>query len=101
MRRLKYLPKRWNKADVILLVKTNNDEKFLQNYRPISILLAISKIVERIIFRRGEESTEELGILSSAQFGVTTRVFGGVTIISTDRINNFKPQPKYASCSSM
>ena len=39
------------------------------NYRPISILPAISKIMERILYNQLYNYLTEYGLLSSAQFG--------------------------------
>ena len=40
-----------------------------ENYRPISILPAISKIMERILYNQLYNYLTEYGLLSSAQFG--------------------------------
>lgn len=47
-----YFPRLWKQVEVIMILKPNRDPKFPQNYRPISLLPAISKIEVRIIIRR-------------------------------------------------
>ena len=54
----------WKIARLILLIKSGH-----QNYRPISILPAISKIMERILYNKLYNYLTEYGLLSSAQFG--------------------------------
>lgn len=54
------------KLDVIMLTKLKKDNTFPQNYRPISFLSSISKMVRRIILGLLEECTEELHILPEA-----------------------------------
>ena len=43
------VPKIWKKANVIPLFK-KNDKSILKNYRPVSILSSVGKIMERILF---------------------------------------------------
>lgn len=63
MMRLAHFPKIWKEAEVITIPKPLKDSKLPQNYRPISLLTAISKIVERIILPRLQEETENLELL--------------------------------------
>ena len=43
--------------------------KLAENYRPISVLPVISKIMERILFQQLHEYLTNFGILSDQQFG--------------------------------
>ena len=58
----------WKIARVIPLFKSG-DRNMPGNYRPISILPAISKIMERILYSQLYNYLTEYGQLSSAQFG--------------------------------
>ena len=50
--KLGYLPTRWKKADIILFPKPGKDLTNPTNYRPISLIPTISKILERILTNR-------------------------------------------------
>lgn len=52
MLRLRHLPKSWKQAIVIMIPMPNKDKKYQQNYRPISFLLSISNVAERVIATR-------------------------------------------------
>ncbi|GFT06608.1 probable RNA-directed DNA polymerase from transposon X-element [Trichonephila clavipes] len=47
-----HFPTQWKIANVVMLPKPNQDHKFSQNYRPISLLNTTAKIFERIILNR-------------------------------------------------
>lgn len=66
--RIRYFPKRWKDSNVIAILKQRKNRTFPQTYRPISLLLAMSKIVERIAEKRIDEYTEELGIIPDEHF---------------------------------
>ena len=55
-------------ARVIPLYK-NGHRNLPGNYRPISVLPTISKIMERILYNQLYVYLTEFGLLSSAQFG--------------------------------
>ena len=61
-------PDEWKIARVIPLFKSGH-RNMPENYRPISILPAISKIMERILYNQLYNYLTEYGLLSSAQFG--------------------------------
>ena len=61
-------PDEWKIARVIPLFKSGH-RNMPGNYRPISILPAISKIMERILYNQLYNYLTEYGLLSSAQFG--------------------------------
>ena len=60
-------PDEWKIARVIPLFKSGH-QNMPGNYRPISILPAISKIIERILYNQLYNYLTEYGLLSSAQF---------------------------------
>ncbi|GFX34211.1 RNA-directed DNA polymerase from mobile element jockey [Trichonephila clavipes] len=47
-----YFPPAWKHAIITLLPKPGKDAKFATNYRPISLLSTIGKIIEKIILKR-------------------------------------------------
>ena len=61
-------PDEWKIATVIPLFKSGH-RNMPGNYRPISILPAISKIMERILYNQLYNYLTEYGLLSSVQFG--------------------------------
>ena len=65
---LAFFPDEWKIARVIFLFKSGH-RNMPGNYRPISILLDISKIMERILYNQLYNYLTEYGLLSSAQVG--------------------------------
>ena len=61
-------PKVFKIAKVIPLFKKGDREK-IDNYRPISILPTLSKILEKIIFNRFYSFLNTKGFISKNQFG--------------------------------
>lgn len=69
MLNLAHFPNNWKNAIIIMVPKPGLDGKFPQNYRPISLLNAISKIGEKIIRTRLNDEVEEKAIIPHEQFG--------------------------------
>lgn len=69
MLNLGQFPKLWKNAIIIMVPKPGLNGKFPQNYRPISLLNAISKIGEKIIRSRLNDELEEKAIIPNEQFG--------------------------------
>ncbi|MFS5355118.1 reverse transcriptase family protein, partial [Streptococcus agalactiae] len=67
--RTRHFPTGWKQADIIMFSKPKKDKVMPQNYRPISLLPAISKIAERVILRQLKQEAEDLELLPSEQFG--------------------------------
>ena len=61
-------PEEMKKADIIPLYKSK-DEHECTNYRPISLLLTISKLLEKIVYRRTYNFLENTGQLYNSQYG--------------------------------
>ena len=61
-------PNELKKARVIPLFK-GGDQMLFTNYRPISVLPALSKLYERLMYNRIESYIERQSILSNSQFG--------------------------------
>lgn len=66
---LGHFPNKWKNAIIIMVPKPGQDGKFPQNYRPISLLNAISKIGEKIIRTRLDDELENKKIIPNEQFG--------------------------------
>ena len=67
--RREYFPLCWKHAEVIMLNKPGKSLKFPQNYRPISLLPALSKVAERAIKMILDQEMAELNLIPSEQFG--------------------------------
>ena len=61
-------PDQWKVASVTPLLK-NGQRNSPGNYRPISVLPAISKIMERIMYNQLYNYLTKFGLLSNSQFG--------------------------------
>jgi hypothetical protein len=67
--RLNYFPSAWKNASVIPIPKPNKIGSDPASYRPISLLSAVSKILERVILRRLQEHIDDNKILPDIQHG--------------------------------
>ena len=67
--RLGYFPVKWKSAIVKLIPKPNKDTKFAKNYRPISLLSCIGKVLERIVANRLSSHLEENNLFAASQSG--------------------------------
>lgn len=63
-----YFPSRWKKSQTILIKKPNKRKHSTQSYRPISLLPAISKVIERAIYTRQQHEIQNRDILPNYQF---------------------------------
>ena len=64
-----YFPNYWKKSIIIVIGKPGKDPTFPDNYRPISLLPTISKVIERVIKKRIVKFSEENNIIPQFQFG--------------------------------
>ena len=64
-----YFPKDWKIAKVIPINKPGKDPCLPISYRPISLLSAISKLLERVVLSRIEEFLENNNVLPEEQQG--------------------------------
>lgn len=67
--KLKYFPSSWKEAIIIPILKPNKDKLFAVNYRPISLLPSLGKILEKIILNRLNRHEKQNKILIPEQFG--------------------------------
>ena len=63
-----YFPEKMKLAEVVPLYK-GGDESLSNNYRPISLLITLSKILEKIVYARTYNFLEKNNILFKSQYG--------------------------------
>ena len=64
-----YVPVAWKLAKLRSLLKLGKGPKFLESYRPISLLECLGKLMERIVATRLEDVVERSQLLSHSQAG--------------------------------
>lgn len=69
--RLSFLPMDWKLANVVPVLKKDN-KKYAENYRPISLLCLVSKVMERCVFNSTKDHV--YGLIESSQNGFITVV---------------------------
>lgn len=57
------------KHSVVILLHKNGDKSHVHNYRPVSLLNSVSKIIEKIVKNRLSTYLEDNNILSNRQYG--------------------------------
>jgi hypothetical protein len=83
---LGHFPSSWKQATVIAIPKPRKPPTHPNSYRPISLLSAISKVLERIIARRLEHHVQQTHIIPNEQFGFRKRQS---TVAQLTRITDF------------
>ena len=61
--RLGYMPLTWKKAEITMLPKPGRDIRYSKNYRPVSLLPTIGKVLERVVKVRLDRITTSKNIL--------------------------------------
>jgi len=64
-----YFPKSWKIALGMMIHKPNKSRSYPENYRPISLLCNLGKVLESIISRRVYDWADSAGILNDEQSG--------------------------------
>jgi hypothetical protein len=64
-----FIPKSWKHAIVTMIPKPEKDNLICPSHRPISLLVTLSKLMERVILTRIGEWLEEIGLISILQCG--------------------------------
>ena len=65
-------PTDWRKSKLVPVYKSGSIND-IENYRPISVIPSVSKIIERIVHRQISEYLEESNLLTNCQFGFRRR----------------------------
>ena len=63
------VPAVWKEAEIVPILKKGKDKRDPHNYRPISLLSCVGKLMERMVNRRLISHLEKNNILSSTQTG--------------------------------
>ena len=83
------VPNSMKKAKVIPIFKNNGDSHIMKNYRPVSLLPAISKILERVVYNRLNKFLTKHAILVLSQYGFREDLSTELAILELqDRIAN-------------
>ena len=83
------VPKSMKQAKVIPIFKKSGDKHIMKNYRPVSLLPAISKILERVVYNRLNKFLTKYAILSLSQYGFREDLSTELAILELqDRIAN-------------
>ena len=64
-----YFPVQWNCAQIIMIAKSGKPPTAASSYRPISLLPIMSKVFERLLLHRLDETIHIDGLLPIHQFG--------------------------------
>lgn len=94
---LGYWPSKFKIAKVIPILKAGKSPSDANNYRPISLLNATGKIMEKIIYNRLNNVIEEKSLIPNFQFGFRR---GHSTIQQAMRIKRFISNEKQCKRSS-
>jgi hypothetical protein len=70
--KLGYFPAAWKTAKIIPILKPGKTASDPASYRPISLLIGLSKLFEKILKRRINNFIEEKNLLPDEQFGFRT-----------------------------
>ena len=57
--RLKHIPNSWKKPEIIIIFKPGKDHREVESYRPIVLLLIMSKLLEKPILKRVKKTIEK------------------------------------------
>ena len=83
--RLKYVPRLWKVADVIMIPKPGKPLHDAASYRPISLLPVMSKLFEKLLIKRLKPIIERKNLIPNHQFGFRSK---HSTIDQVHRITN-------------
>lgn len=64
-----FFPKHWKFSHVLPFHKPGKDKSKPENYRPISLLNTLSKLLEKVIYKRLSEFANRQNIIPNVQFG--------------------------------
>ena len=67
--KLQYFPTQWKNGIVLPFIKPSKDPKFASNYRPISLLPTMSKVLEKLILIRLQKFQKANNSIIDEQYG--------------------------------
>jgi hypothetical protein len=67
--RLNYIPDAWKTAEVIMILKPGRNLREVDSYQPISVLLMMSKLFEKLILKHFKTFNTEKHLVPNHQFG--------------------------------
>lgn len=67
--RLKYVPKAWKVAEILMILKPGKPPNEVKSYRPISLLPILSKVFEKLLLKRMKPIIENKKLIPNYQFG--------------------------------
>ena len=62
-------PTTWSIATVVPLLKSGKAKEVFSSYRPVALLAAVSKVIERVLYNQLADFAEEKGLLPRQQHG--------------------------------
>ena len=81
------IPKSMKRAKVVPIFKNIGSREIMKNYRPVSLLPVLSKILERIVYNRLFEYLVKHKILHTSQYGFQTNLSCQLAILEVqDRL---------------
>lgn len=83
--KLKYVPRHWKIAEVIVIPKPGKPPMEVTSYRPISLLPIMSKIFEKLLLKRLDRIIKQRNLIPTHQFGFRNK---HSTIDQVHRITN-------------
>ncbi|KAL3267675.1 hypothetical protein HHI36_024319 [Cryptolaemus montrouzieri] len=94
--RTEHYPSNWKTAEAIMIPKTGKPKNDPSSYRPISLLSSMSKVIEKLIYKRLRNFAEQKNIIPSHQFGfrsehATTHQLARLTENIKENMNISKP----------
>lgn len=67
--RLRYVPRAWKVAEILMILKPGKPPNEVKSYRPISLLPILSKVFEKLLLKRMKPIIEERKLIPNYQFG--------------------------------
>ena len=92
------IPSDWKKARVTPIYKDTGEKKDPNNYRPISILSTVSKVLEKLVYNRLIKFIDKHNILFKHQYGFRKNFSTELSLFEiTDKLyKNFDKRKCYA-----
>ena len=79
-------PDCWKVSLVVLVFKNVGERSAAKNYRPVSLLSVVSKVLEKLVNNRIVDHLENCGLFSDFQYGFRSRSTTELLTVVSDRI---------------